>query len=105
MPGEGSGRLVLLVVQHTKRSSTGVANRQARSTSRAFIDHRLGSFTDGCWGIEDPRRFEGQTVIVTGAGRGIGQSIAVRFAREGAELLVVGRTPAPLEETAGADSP
>ena len=46
------------------------------------------------------KRFEGKTVIVTGAGRGIGRAIAERFASEGADVLCVGRTREPLEETA-----
>jgi len=46
------------------------------------------------------RRFEGKTVLVTGAGRGIGRAIAIRFASEGADVLCVGRTREPLEETA-----
>jgi NAD(P)-dependent dehydrogenase (short-subunit alcohol dehydrogenase family) len=48
------------------------------------------------------RRFEGKTVLVTGAGRGIGRAIAIRFASEGADVLCVGRTREPLEETAAA---
>ena len=47
------------------------------------------------------RRFEGKTVVVTGAGRGIGRAIALRFASEGADVLCVGRTRESLEETAG----
>jgi NAD(P)-dependent dehydrogenase (short-subunit alcohol dehydrogenase family) len=47
-------------------------------------------------------RLEGKSAIVTGAGRGIGASIALRLAREGAEVLVVGRSPGPLEETVDA---
>jgi NAD(P)-dependent dehydrogenase (short-subunit alcohol dehydrogenase family) len=46
------------------------------------------------------KRFEGKTIIVTGAGRGIGRAIAERFASEGADVLCVGRTREPLEETA-----
>lgn len=46
------------------------------------------------------KRFDGKTVVVTGAGRGIGRAIAERFASEGADVLCVGRTRNPLEETA-----
>ena len=46
------------------------------------------------------RRFEGKGVIVTGAGRGIGQATAQRFASEGADVMLIGRTLLPLEETA-----
>jgi len=45
-------------------------------------------------------RFAGKNVIVTGAGRGIGRATALRFASEGADVMCVGRTLEPLEETA-----
>ena len=47
------------------------------------------------------KRFEDKTVIITGAGRGIGQATAFRFAEEGAEVMLVGRTVSTLEDTAG----
>ena len=50
------------------------------------------------------KRFENKTVLVTGAGSGIGQAIAKRFADEGANVLILGRTESSLKETAGMSS-
>ncbi len=38
--------------------------------------------------------------IITGAGQGIGQALALEFAAKGAHLLLVGRKEATLQETA-----
>jgi len=45
-------------------------------------------------------RFRDKNVIVTGAGRGIGEATARRFASEGADVLLVGRSREPLEAVA-----
>ncbi|MBE6409735.1 MAG: 3-oxoacyl-[Akkermansia sp.] len=39
-------------------------------------------------------RLAGKTAVVTGAGRGIGQSVAQRFAAEGAKVILISRNPA-----------
>jgi NAD(P)-dependent dehydrogenase (short-subunit alcohol dehydrogenase family) len=44
----------------------------------------------------------GKTALITGGGRGIGKAIAERLAREGARIIVTGRTEADLEAVAAA---
>lgn len=43
-------------------------------------------------------RLAGRIAVVTGASRGIGAAVAERFAREGAHVILVGRTVGALEE-------
>jgi NAD(P)-dependent dehydrogenase (short-subunit alcohol dehydrogenase family) len=47
-------------------------------------------------------RLKDKTAIITGGGTGIGRATAILFAREGANVLIVGRRLKPLEETAKA---
>lgn len=41
-----------------------------------------------------------RNVIVTGGGTGIGRAVAARFAKDGDDVLITGRRPEPLRETA-----
>ena len=43
--------------------------------------------------------FKGRTILITGAGTGLGRSMALRFAELGANLFIVGRREEPLKQT------
>jgi NAD(P)-dependent dehydrogenase (short-subunit alcohol dehydrogenase family) len=45
-------------------------------------------------------KLNGKTALITGAGRGIGKATAVKFAKEGANLVLLSRTKRELAETA-----
>ena len=44
--------------------------------------------------------FDGQVVVITGSGTGIGQAIAKKFAERGASIIIMGRRKEPLDATA-----
>lgn len=46
------------------------------------------------------RRLEGKVAIITGAGTGIGEAIAHKFAKEGAKVLVNGLPDDPIDDVA-----
>lgn len=50
--------------------------------------------------ILEKLRLEGKVAIITGAGRGLGRAMAVKFAQAGADVVAAARTPKQLDETA-----
>lgn len=50
-------------------------------------------------GSENVTRLTGKSAVITGGGTGIGQAIALAFAREGAQVVVAGRRKEKLDET------
>lgn len=45
-------------------------------------------------------RFAGRTVLITGGGTGMGKAAALRFGRDGANVVIAGRRPAELNQVA-----
>ena len=46
-------------------------------------------------------KFNGKIIVITGSGTGIGQTIAKKFAENGAHIVIMGRRKEPLELTSG----
>ena len=46
--------------------------------------------------LSPQKRFNGRTVLITGGGTGMGKAAALRFGREGANVVIAGRRPAEL---------
>src|SRR3546814_4069982 len=80
----------------TDRSAGALTRRRLRSTRSL----RLGS----AWANRLPGgamgRLQDKIAVVTGAGAGIGKASAIRFAEEGATVLVTSRSETNAAETA-----
>src|SRR3546814_10858496 len=61
--------------------------------------HRAGpALGIGDAGMTGARPLAGKAAIVSGGGRGLGRAIALRLARDGADVAILSRSPEPLAE-------
>src|SRR3546814_15728744 len=80
------------------RRRAGISRSRRGRNSRPSPQRRLGSFTARDpslrWGDEQEiaMRFEGKSIIVTGAGSGIGRATARLFAGEGGQVIVAAQS-------------
>ncbi|MFC1885677.1 SDR family NAD(P)-dependent oxidoreductase [Thermodesulfobacteriota bacterium] len=51
--------------------------------------------------IAERMSLKGKVAIITGGGSGLGKATALKMAKAGADIIAVGRRPAPLEKTVG----
>ncbi|MBO6935138.1 MAG: bifunctional aldolase/short-chain dehydrogenase [Deltaproteobacteria bacterium] len=64
------------------------------------FDMEYWSLEQAKLGKKQPKRFDGQVVVITGAASGIGEATARLFAAEGATLFLIDREPKALEKVA-----
>jgi benzoate/toluate 1,2-dioxygenase reductase component len=81
-----------LISEHAKRSK--LTMRRAMEHSRARVLPKW--YSRG--------RFEGKTVVVTGAAQGIGQAVATRIAAEGGDVALVDRSELVIGEAAALEA-
>ena len=81
-----------LISEHAKRSK--LTMRRAMEHSRARVLPKW--YSRG--------RFDGKTVVVTGAAQGIGQTVATRIAAEGGHVALVDRSELVIEEAAALEA-
>jgi 3-oxoacyl-[acyl-carrier protein] reductase len=64
-----------------------------RTTALSRFHFKLAGTVKNGFTVGSMQKLAGKTAIVTGAGRGIGNAIARRFASEGAKVILISRSP------------
>ena len=76
-----------------------VCNVSSRFNGRREFEFRMASAEKTSNREKRMGRLEGKSVIITGAGSGIGRAASLLFAKEGAYVALVDRDHAGLQET------
>ncbi len=85
-----------MVAEWVARANSGEAPSAAAEAAEAAAPPEAAPWVERV----TPGRFEGRTVVVTGAGSGIGRATAARIVREGGRVVAVDVSQSRLEELA-----
>src|SRR5947208_522763 len=72
-----------------------------RNVSKLALSHWSARGPRNVMSIFDRFKLTGKQLFITGGSRGLGREMAVAIADAGADVILVGRDPAGLEEAAG----
>ena len=94
------GGIVVIAKYRARKKMKGMSKQESMSKYCQLVDELIGKDTSSS-AIES---WKGQTILISGASRGIGQAMALKFAADGANLILVARTMSgengSLEQTA-----
>ncbi len=97
--GDVSGRLpvsdgmVAIAKWKAWKKLKGTSEEEAMSQYCDIVDNLFGSKEDDS--TPEIESWKGRTVLITGASRGIGRAMAIRFGEEGANLILCARSMEP----------
>ncbi len=95
-----SGGIVAITKYRARKKIKGMSKQDSMTKYCQLVAELLGKDSTNS-GIES---WKGRTILITGASRGIGQTMAVQFAKDGANLILLARTMSgpngSLEQTA-----
>ena len=94
------GGIAAIAKYRARKKMKGMSKQQAMTKYCQLVNELLAKDTI----VSEITSWQGRTILISGASRGIGQAMAVKFAKDGANLILLARTMhgenGSLEETA-----